>query len=41
MNNLTKSLKTLGEVANLLVGNNFSRPIEKVMAERPYFPYQY
>ena len=41
MNNLTKSLKVLSQAVGLVIGDNSTRPIEKLMVEHPYFPYQY
>ena len=39
MNNLTKPLKVLSQAIDLLIGVTI-RPIEKLMVEHPYFPYQ-
>ena len=41
MNNLTKSMETLNQVVSLLLGEDFIRPLEKVMTEYPYSIYQY
>jgi hypothetical protein len=40
MNNLTKSGKILSQVIDLLLGANFTRPIEKEMEKDPYIGYQ-
>jgi hypothetical protein len=39
MNNLTKSGKILSQMINLLLGVNFTRPIEKEMGKNPYTNY--
>ena len=41
MNNQAKPLKVLNQAVDLLIGSNSTRPIEKLMVEHPYFPYQY
>ena len=41
MNNQTKPLKVLNQAVDLLIGSNSTKPIEKLMVEHPYFPYQY
>ncbi len=41
MNNLTKSSKVLGQVFDLLMGRNFTRPLEKEMLKHPYIRYPY
>jgi hypothetical protein len=41
MVNFTKSVKALGQVVGLLIGNNFSRPIEQEMIKHPYFVYSF
>jgi len=40
MNNLTKSGKILSQMIDLLLGVNFTRPIEKEMEKDPYINYQ-
>jgi hypothetical protein len=39
MNNLTKSGKALSQMIDLLLGVNFTRPIEKEMEKDPYINY--
>jgi hypothetical protein len=41
MNNLTRSVKTFSQMVSLLLGEDFIRPIEKVMKEYPYSIYHY
>jgi hypothetical protein len=41
MNNLTKSAKTLSQMISLLLGEDFIRPIEKVMVDYPFAAYVY
>jgi hypothetical protein len=35
MNNITQSVKILGQVVELLLGANFTTPVETVMKEYP------
>ena len=39
MNDLTKSGKALSQMIDLLLGANFTRPIEKEMEKDPYTNY--
>lgn len=41
MNNLARSVKTFSQMVSLLLGEDFIRPIEKVMKEYPYSIYHY
>jgi hypothetical protein len=41
MNNLAKSIKVLTLVVNLILGDNFTSPIEKEMLKRPDSLYPY
>ena len=41
MNNMTKSAKALSQMINLLLGEDFVRPIEKVMVDYPFAVYVY
>lgn len=36
MTNLTKSVKLLNQVIDLLLGNNFTTPVEKTLTDYPY-----
>lgn len=36
MNNLTKSVKLLGEVIDLLLGKSFTTPVEKTLTDYPF-----
>ena len=40
-NKLIKSAKVLSQVVDLLLGNNFTRPIEKEMIKDPHSYYWY
>jgi hypothetical protein len=41
MNNMAKSAKALSQVVSLLLGEDFVRPIEKVMVDYPFAVYVY
>jgi hypothetical protein len=41
MNQLTKSVKKLSQVFDLIMGNNFTTPVEQVRAKYPCTRYMY